>query len=179
MTSDQQTNTRKDKRLLVLLALGVMILLGRAPDMVLEQRLEKQSWGWVEYAGGVTPQRVLLAETGRNDGMMLKEAQGQEKNSAELAALLQRRRAVAVQGDGVLSTGLTPRLALLLGLPFSINRATADDLALLHGVGPKLAASIIGYREQHGRIHDTEDLCAVPGIGERLAARIAPQLAFD
>jgi competence ComEA-like helix-hairpin-helix protein len=179
MTSDQQTDTRKDKRLLVLLALGVLILLARIPDMVPERRLEEQSWGWIEYAAGEPPRRVPLAEIGRNDGMMLKGVQGQGKRSVELASLLHRRRAVAVHGNGVLSAGITPRLALLLGLPFSINRASADELALLHGVGPKLAASIIDYRERHGRINDAQDLCAVPGIGERMAARIAPRLAFE
>ena len=157
MTSDQQTDTRKDKRLLVLLALGVLILLARIPDMLPDRPLEQQSWNWVEKAeAGGSLQRTLLAENSRKERTLPGAPQAKGHHPA-----------------------VSPRLAFLLGLPLAVNHASLDELALLEGIGPKLAASIVDYRTRHGRISNAQELRAVPGIGERLAAKLAPCIAFE
>jgi competence protein ComEA len=49
--------------------------------------------------------------------------------------------------------------------PVNLNRATADELDGLPGVGPATAAAIIGHREQHGPFSSVDDLADVRGIG--------------
>lgn len=46
-----------------------------------------------------------------------------------------------------------------------INTAPAAELDKLPGIGEKLAAAIVSYREAHGGFQDIEDIMDVPGIG--------------
>ena len=46
-----------------------------------------------------------------------------------------------------------------------VNIASAAELDTLPGVGEKLAAAIISYREAHGAFRNIEDIMNVPGIG--------------
>ena len=45
-----------------------------------------------------------------------------------------------------------------LGLPLDLNRATAQDLDALPGLGPALAQRIVDYRQAHGPFKQIEDL---------------------
>ena len=56
----------------------------------------------------------------------------------------------------------------------NVNTATAAQLALLPGVGPKLAASIIAARP----IADSAALDSVKGIGPRKLAAMSPYVVF-
>ena len=58
-----------------------------------------------------------------------------------------------------------------------VNAATVDELAVLPGVGPKLAQTIIDHRTAHGRFTVPEDLLKVPGIGPAKLASIRRYLA--
>ncbi len=53
-----------------------------------------------------------------------------------------------------------------------LNRATADDLRRLPGIGPTLADQIIRTRERRGRFAAPDDLRAVPGMGPKKFERI-------
>ena len=57
-----------------------------------------------------------------------------------------------------------------------VNLNTADLAALetLPGVGPSIAAAIIGYRGEHGAFSRVESLLEVPGIGEAKLEQLAP-----
>ena len=55
-----------------------------------------------------------------------------------------------------------------------LNRATANRLAELHGIGPVLADRIVAHREEHGPFETIEDLLDVPGIGEAKLALLRP-----
>ena len=46
-----------------------------------------------------------------------------------------------------------------------INRAPADELTRLRGIGPSLAQRIVEHRRQHGPFRSVEDLVQVRGIG--------------
>lgn len=48
----------------------------------------------------------------------------------------------------------------------SINKADADTLAGLIGVGPAKAEAIVAYRKAHGGFKSIEQLMEVKGIGE-------------
>ncbi len=49
--------------------------------------------------------------------------------------------------------------------PLDVNRATADELETLPGVGPATATAIVAERERNGPFASVADLERVPGIG--------------
>ncbi len=49
--------------------------------------------------------------------------------------------------------------------PVDINRATADELDSLPGIGPATAAAIVAHRDQFGPFGSVDDLADVRGIG--------------
>ena len=58
--------------------------------------------------------------------------------------------------------------------PVNINTATADQLDSLPGVGAKLAARIVDYRQKNGGFKKVEDLMNVQGIGEKNFLKLKP-----
>jgi competence protein ComEA len=48
-----------------------------------------------------------------------------------------------------------------------LNAATVEQLTTLPGIGAKLAARIVEYREKVGRFRSTDELLNVKGIGEK------------
>jgi competence protein ComEA len=67
-------------------------------------------------------------------------------------------------------SGVPPRAADRV----DINTATADELHVLPGIGPALAARIIEWRGEHGPFRSMDDLDLVPGIGPALRERLEP-----
>jgi competence protein ComEA len=49
-----------------------------------------------------------------------------------------------------------------------LNRATAEQLQTLPGIGPSRSAAIIRHREEHGAFQAPGDVRRVPGIGEAI-----------
>ena len=60
----------------------------------------------------------------------------------------------------------------------NLNTATAQQLAELPGVGEKLAARIVEYRQKSGGFKATQELMNVQGVGEKNFARIQPHLTL-
>ena len=90
----------------------------------------------------------------------------------------------------IVATGLALAMAALLvsgtaiaaGKPaptakVNINTATVEQLTTLPGVGPKLAARIVEYRQKSGSFRSTQDLMNVKGIGEKNFAKIESWLS--
>ena len=48
----------------------------------------------------------------------------------------------------------------------NLNKATAEELVAISGIGPALADRIIQYRTEHGPFAHVDDLNNVRGIGE-------------
>jgi len=59
-----------------------------------------------------------------------------------------------------------------------INRATADELEVLPGIGPALASSIVEHRDRYGEFGSLAALADVSGIGPATVARISDLATF-
>lgn len=61
----------------------------------------------------------------------------------------------------------------------AINRATAEELQTLPGVGPALAGRIIEYRQANGPFADLAALDEVSGIGPAMLDNLKDLIVFD
>lgn len=61
----------------------------------------------------------------------------------------------------------------------NINKATAEELMTLSGIGQSKADSIIEYREEHGRFSCVEDIMNIPGIKEGVFNSIKDCIVVD
>ena len=59
----------------------------------------------------------------------------------------------------------------------NLNTASVEQLTTLPGVGPKLAARIVEYRQKSGTFRSTQELINVKGIGEKNFAKIETWLS--
>ena len=60
----------------------------------------------------------------------------------------------------------------------NVNKANAQELESIRGIGPMLAQRIIQFRETNGRFEHLEDLVKVPGIGQAKLERIKSQITL-
>lgn len=73
-------------------------------------------------------------------------------------------------GAGGPSTSAGPSPAT----PVDVNRAGAEELDRLPGVGPATAAAIIAHRTEHGPFRSVDDLAQVRGIGRAKLEQLRP-----
>jgi competence protein ComEA len=62
--------------------------------------------------------------------------------------------------------------------PIDVNRASAEELERLPGVGQKIARDIVAYREANGPFANAADLAEVSGISERMVASWEGMITF-
>jgi competence protein ComEA len=62
--------------------------------------------------------------------------------------------------------------------PVDVNTADETTLETIPGIGPRLAARIVEFRETNGPYAAPDDLLDVNGVSERLLDEIAPYLSF-
>ncbi|MBA2251291.1 MAG: helix-hairpin-helix domain-containing protein [Nitrospirales bacterium] len=60
-----------------------------------------------------------------------------------------------------------------------LNRATAEQLQLLPGIGPVLAQRVVEQRTKQGPFHTVDDLRDVKGIGKKRMDQLRPLLMVD
>ena len=60
----------------------------------------------------------------------------------------------------------------------NINKADANTLQKLSGIGEKKAQAIIDYRNKVGKIKDIAELSKIEGLGSTTIEKIAPLLTF-
>jgi competence protein ComEA len=58
----------------------------------------------------------------------------------------------------------------------NLNTATVADLQQLPGVGAKVAARIVDYRQKQGPFKRIEELMNIQGIGEKSFLKLRPQI---
>ena len=73
--------------------------------------------------------------------------------------------------------------ALAAGKPLpagkvNVNTASVEQLEALPGIGPKLAARIVEYRQKTGAFKSAEELINVRGIGEKSFAKLQPYVTL-
>ncbi|MBS6727557.1 MAG: helix-hairpin-helix domain-containing protein, partial [Haemophilus parainfluenzae] len=60
----------------------------------------------------------------------------------------------------------------------NVNKADAETLQKLSGIGEKKAQAIIDYRNKVGKIKNAAELSNIDGIGEATIEKITPFLSF-
>lgn len=68
----------------------------------------------------------------------------------------------------VLIIAIVPALFAQEGKKININKAPAEELTQLKGIGAKYAARIVEFRETNGPFASPEDIMKVPGIGSKI-----------
>ena len=63
--------------------------------------------------------------------------------------------------------------------PLNLNTATAEELTALPGIGEALAARIVAYREANGPFETVEEILEVSGIGEAKFADLEGRITVD
>jgi competence protein ComEA len=91
------------------------------------------------------------------------------------------RRVVSFALAFAFAVAASSSLALAAGKPapsgkVNVNTATVQQLAELPGVGGKLAARIVEYRQKSGSFKSVHEMVNVRGIGEKSLTRIEPYL---
>ena len=74
------------------------------------------------------------------------------------------------------SKGSSSRAAKPTTAVVNLNTASAAELEALPGVGAKMAARIIDYRQKKGPFKKVEELMNVQGIGEKNFLKLKPQI---
>ena len=93
---------------------------------------------------------------------------------------MKHNRLVAAVVAAVLALSLSSGIALA-GKPaptgkVNINSASAQQLSTLPGVGQKLAARIVEYRQKSGGFKSAQELVNVKGIGEKNFQKLQPYI---
>jgi len=74
-------------------------------------------------------------------------------------------------------TVFTPKYAA--AAPIDINTATVNEFEALRGIGPVLAARIVGFREKQGGFVRVQDLLLVYGVKDSLLLTLSPYLRLE
>jgi competence protein ComEA len=75
--------------------------------------------------------------------------------------------AIFAAGGAVTISDMPAIRRIALGLPIDVNRASAEDLSLVPGVGDRMAIEIVQRRKMVGKFTILSDLTTVPGIKEK------------
>lgn len=97
-------------------------------------------------------------------------ALGREENADAVRIYTERTASTTAAPDetdeGTEAPDATPTVTGEAAL-VNINRATAEELTALPGIGDTLAQRIVAYREEHGAFASVEAITEVSGIGEK------------
>jgi len=100
---------------------------------------------------------------------LLEEALFDEKNLSEtletgtLVHVMKESREVI----NVKLERMEARKLIVFSLPLDLNRASAEDLSLIPGIGDPLGREIVAYRQRRRAFRSVEELKNVKGIGDK------------
>lgn len=136
----------------------------------------------IDMAGEVMKPGVYRLPSGSrtNDGLAASgglaegaDREWVEKNINRVEMLIDGQKIYIPKKGEVLGDKLTINSGKI-----SLNKATADELDKLPGVGPALATRIIEYRDKVGRIKDINELKVVSGIGDKMYENIKDKISL-
>jgi competence protein ComEA len=78
---------------------------------------------------------------------------------------------------GISEMGVGARLTFFM--PVDINSASAEELALIPGIGTKTAEAIVNYRRIHNRVKALHELGSLPGLGEKKLQALLPYVSIE
>ncbi|MGV1098950.1 ComEA family DNA-binding protein [Thiovibrio sp. JS02] len=172
----------EDRRPLVLLILAALILIlaaARSSGLLNSRRPDPPAvivWLEGDLRAGLYqfPAGATLADLYRRTGCKAPE-------QAELARPLPNQAAIRLTAETPprFLARMPNAAAPLFFQPLAVNSATAEQLATIPGLGPKLTARIVALREKRGgRLASLEDLLEVKGIGEKKLAVLKKNLVL-
>jgi competence protein ComEA len=141
----------------------------------------------IEMDGSVNQRGMVQIEEGGTVLDAVAKAGGVKEEMAvspeNLALKLEKSSRVRIapdsEGKGRVSVEpLDPPKLKVLSIPVPINTATAEELDILPGIGPKTAQAIIDDRDSRGKFAAAEDLLRVPGIGPKKLAALRPHISL-
>ena len=91
-------------------------------------------------------------------------------------AMLVFSSSVYAKGKGSVGQAYSAVKSGKVSNPLNINTATAKELEVLPGVGPKIAERIVKYRKDNGPFSSVDDLTKVKGIGPKKLEKMRPFL---
>ena len=77
------------------------------------------------------------------------------------------------------AAGAASKTSAILEGPVNLNTATATQISLLPGIGPKAAERIVEYRQKNGAFKKIEELMNVKGIGEKSFLKLKPLITVS
>ena len=135
---------------------------------------------YVHVAGAVRREGLFRLSEGARVGAAIRRAggpaPGADLSGVNLAAEVQDGQQVLVPKQGAVPAPAAPTAATSTtpssttgapAAPVSLAQATPEQIdAAVDGIGPTLAARIIGYRDENGNVESIDELAQVDGIGE-------------
>lgn len=141
-----------------------------APAFIYEVRGAVKTAGFYSFKQSQTIKQLVEAAGGFR-----------EKNNLSRCYLLQDSSKIEsgkriIFTDNITIEDMAAEASLNFFKPICINSATAEDLRLITGIGPKAADAIVAYREKHGSIRHMQELEKIPGIGGKKVKSLLPYL---
>lgn len=146
---------------------------------------------YVHVAGAVRRPGIYRVPAGSRVAVAVRKAGGLTRRADltafNLAAAVRDAQQVIVPRRGQAAAGATATAAApgapgaaaaggagagAPGRRISLGTATPEQLDSIDGIGPKLSAAIIAYRNQHRGFKSVEELREVDGIGEKRLATL-------
>jgi competence protein ComEA len=96
---------------------------------------------------------------------------------------MKQNRLVATTLAVLFALGLSAGSALAAAKPapagkVNLNTASAEQLTAIPGIGDKLAARIVEYRQKNGSFKNVQELMNVKGVGEKSFGKLEPFLSI-
>jgi competence ComEA-like helix-hairpin-helix protein len=173
------------ENILVFLVLAILLLAASVYSTQRQLQLKNTPASRATYAGRYV---WLTSSPGYTDGLYLFTPHQLEEHFSGPGSLLAGGSALetdpivaAIQYDGAIprQASLPPALANIFFQPIPINRADADILTSLPGIGPVLAERIVQRREKHGPFRSKDELLHIAGIGHKKFGALVERISLD
>jgi competence protein ComEA len=124
---------------------------------------------------GVGPATARAIVAARGEGRVFRRPEDLLEVRGIGEATLERMRGKLALGPLPPAAGARPSRSSPAGTPLDLNRASAEALEGLPGVGPALATRIVAARQER-MFTSVDDLVRVPGIGPATLQRLRPHV---